>query len=40
MSDLYALRPLDHEHVLTLNAVVTLTHLAQDIAGIGCPQAR
>ncbi|MER5598310.1 hypothetical protein [Streptomyces sp. NPDC002265] len=39
VSDLYALRPLNQELVSSLNAEVTLADLAQDIAGIGYPQA-
>ncbi|MFF2525470.1 hypothetical protein [Streptomyces liangshanensis] len=38
--DLYALRPLDQELVSLLNVEVTLADLAEDISGIGYPQAR
>ncbi|MFC8717840.1 hypothetical protein [Kitasatospora sp. NPDC057198] len=36
--DVYALRPLSHELVSSLNPAVTLVDLAEDIAEIGYPQ--
>ncbi|MGW9211019.1 hypothetical protein ACWGR4_29045 [Embleya sp. NPDC055664] len=36
--DVYALRPLSHELVSSLNAEVSLTDLAEDITEIGYPQ--